>query len=303
MNGRVAVIDAKAHARAGLLRRRKNNRRVAVQRRTFFVWLADGFSAFWRVTWAILRPICKLTLFLASVVGAGYGARWAVRHVVASPRFAVQTVAISPTARASRQELEILAGVQPGDHLLSVDTDDVAARVASHPWVAAVRVERQLPSELRIEVTERQAAALANLGGLYLLDLNGQPFKRATMAEAEGLPAISGIDRARYLELRDASEAAFREALALLTTYALESTRPAISEIVIDPSNGFTLFLLDGGAEIRLGRGDCSKKLARFDQILEALKAKGATARSLRTVHLDGGSRDRVAARFDEAGT
>ena len=46
--------------------------------------------------------------------------------------------------------------------------------------------------------------------------------------------------------------------------------------------------LLEGGAEIRLGRGDYGKKLAQFDQILEALRAKGMGGRSaLRIVHLD----------------
>src|SRR5206468_4217250 len=82
-------------------------------------------------------------------------------------------------------------------------------KVAAHPWVAGVRVDRQLPSVLSIEIVERQAVAVAVLGGLYLVDPAGRPFKRATMEEADGLPVITGLSRDQYTETRDATEAAF----------------------------------------------------------------------------------------------
>jgi cell division septal protein FtsQ len=157
--------------------------------------------------------------------------------------------------------------------------------VARHPWVASVRVRRQLPAALSIEVTERHAAAAAALGALYLIDQRGHPFKRATMEEAEGLPVLTGIARAQYGAQSEVVEGAFREALALLEQYRAEP-RPPISEVNIDGRFGMTLFLREGAAEIRLGRGEYSKKLARLDQIFEAVRADGPAA-SLRVVHLD----------------
>ena len=73
---------------------------------------------------------------------------------------------------------------------------------------ATVRVSRQLPSVLTIEISERHAAAVVNLGGLYLADVRGRPFKRATMDEAAGLPVITGVARGQYAARRDAVEAA-----------------------------------------------------------------------------------------------
>jgi hypothetical protein len=108
------------------------------------------------------------------------------------------------------------------------------------------------------------------------------------MDEADGLPVITGIERERYAELREVSEAAFREALALLRTYRDKPGRPAVGEISIDPGFGFSLLLFETGSEIRLGRGSYGKKLAQLDQILEALGAKGMGGPSaLRIVHLD----------------
>jgi hypothetical protein len=102
------------------------------------------------------------------------------------------------------------------------------------------------------------------------------------MEEADGLPVLTGIDRVRYAEMHEVSEAAFRESLSVLRQYRERSTRPMIGEVAIDPSFGFSLFLLEGGTEIRLGRGNYSKKLALFDQILESVQAK-----EIRIVHLD----------------
>ncbi len=272
--------------RAGLqlFKRRARNRRVVVQRRAPLVVLADGIALIGRAFVGIGRAIGRafLALVLGTVVVAG--GRLGVEHVLASPRFAVREVQVSLTTHARRQEILSLAGVREGDRLLAVDTDVVARRVATHPWVASVLVRRQLPSVLSVDVVERRAAAAVSLGGLYLIDESGHPFKRATMDEVEGMPVLTGLERAQYGAMRGATEAAFREALAVLGQYRAQTDRPAVSEVNIDPRYGFTLFFLDGGTEVRLGRGGYGKKLARLDQILEAVK----TASTVKVIHLDG---------------
>jgi len=241
-----------------------------------------------RASLRIGRVVGKLVLLLSVLAGCVWGGRLAIRHVVDSPRFQIRAVEFSPTPHLGQAEVLGLAAVSPGDHLLGVDTDAVAARIATHPWVASVRASRRLPSSLVIEVIERRAVAVAALSGLYLIDESGHPFKRATMAEADGLPVLTGIDRGRYAQMRDVSEAAFREALTVLRQYQERPDRPPVSEVSIDPGYGYSLLLLEGGAEIRLGQGNYSKKLAQLDQILEAVLAKDMGGLSaLRIVHLD----------------
>jgi cell division protein FtsQ len=192
------------------------------------------------------------------------------------------------------EEIEELSGVSIGDQLLTVDPDQVARRLAAHPWIATARVRRELPSALAIEVTERRAVATALMGALYLLDDGGRPFKRATFEEADGLPVVTGVTREQYAALRPASEAVFREALTLLGSYGAD--RPKLSEVHVDPRAGFSLVLLDGAGEIRLGRGATEEKLARLDQIFGAVGPRGPAA--LATVYLDGAVADRVTLRL-----
>lgn len=268
--------------RSGLLRRRRRNRRVAIQKVSVGTAMATAFGKAGQAVLRVARPTGKILLLLALLAGAVWGGRIGFGHLVSSPRFQIRAIEFSPTAHLSADDIPDLAEISLGDKLLAVDTDRVAANVARHPWVAKVRASRRLPSTLVIEVDERHAAAVAALSGLYLVDGSGRPFKRATMDEADGLPVLTGIDRARYADMRDVSEAAFREALSVVHQYREPGTRPMIGEVAIDPSFGFTLFFADGGAEVRLGRGNYGKKLALLDQILESVGAK-----EIRIVHLD----------------
>ncbi|HVR01646.1 MAG TPA: FtsQ-type POTRA domain-containing protein [Polyangia bacterium] len=292
--------------RRGWFRRRRNHR-ILVARPSLVVLVGDALRAAGRRV-AFLGKVLATLAFLA---GAAIAGRHLVRHVVASPRFALREIRADATLHVSHEEIVALAGAELGDRLLAIDTDAVAARVATHPWVASVRVRRQLPSALAIDIVERRAVASALLGTLYLVDEAGRPFKRANLDEADGLPVITGIARDQYTVARLATEAAFREALGLLALYRVgdelasarradavpvPATRPALSEVHVDPRAGYSLVLYEGGGEILLGRGNWAGKLARLDEILAALGPRGPAA--LRAVHLDGPTQDRVAVRL-----
>jgi cell division protein FtsQ len=288
---RSVVVDRTPPHRGWFKRRR--NRRVQFASTSVPVLLAGGASWLGRK----LLVVGKLLVVIAVVGLSVLAGRQLVRQVIASPRFAVQEVRVAATTHVSAEEIQEFAGVEIGDRLLTVDPDQVAAKLASHPWIASARVRRDLPSALAIEVTERRAIASALMGALYLLDENGRPFKRATFDEADGLPVITGVTREQYVALRSTSEAVFREALALFAAYADGgAARPKLSEIHIDPRTGFSLVLFDGAGEIRLGRGAADEKLARLDQILAAAGPRGPAA--LATVYLDGAVADRVTVRL-----
>jgi len=282
------VVVDRTPSQRGWFRRRRN-RRVAFASPSVPVLLAGGMR--WLGRKLVLAG--KVAVVVAVVALSLLAGRQVVRHVVASPRFAVREVRIAATTHVSADEIAELAGVGVGDRLLTIDPDRVAARLATHPWIASARVRRELPSVLAIDVTERRAVACALMGALYLLDESGRPFKRATFEEADGLPVITGVTREQYAGLRSASEAVFREALALLAAYG---DRPRLSEIHVDPHAGFSLVLLDGAGEIRLGRGDTDEKLARLDKIVAGVGPRGPAA--LATVYLDGAPGDRVTVRL-----
>lgn len=97
---------------------------------------------------------------------------------------------ISP-ARAA----EVRRIVAPADRrsILSLDPEQVRARIESLDWVASARVRRLWPSTLKVEVERRQEYALWRDGGeLSVIDVNGARLVEEQPADHPDLPLIVG---------------------------------------------------------------------------------------------------------------
>jgi len=244
---------------------------------------------------ALLRGLPTLAGLGALLLGGVLA--W--RLALAGDLFRIREVRFEGLARATAEELLELSPVQRGDPLLLCDTDLVAAALRRHPWIAAVEVERDLPRTLVVRVVERHAAALVDLGGLYLVDAKGEVFKRAVPGDGLDLPVIRGIAREAWVDRREEVEPLLSAALALLARWAergLDRTEP-VSEVRIDPDYGTTLWAGDDGLEVRLGHGELPEKLERLERVLSAVAADRARAQVL---HLDNRRRpDWVAVRLE----
>jgi cell division protein FtsQ len=198
----------------------------------------------------------------------------------------VREVRFGGLSRISQEELRELSPVGAGDHLLMADVDALAATLRRHPWIAAVEVRRVLPPALEVTVTERRAAALVDLDGLYLLDDHGRVFKRATPGDGLDLPLVTGIAREEFMERQGELEPLLAGALALADRWSERglAQRAVLSEIHVDPDWGVTLFAGDEGIEVRLGTGEIPAKLERLERVLAALAAEGKKAEA---IHLD----------------
>jgi cell division protein FtsQ len=221
-----------------------------------------------------------VALALLGVLGtAGY------RSAVAGDAFRVKEIRFHGLSRIRPEELLAILPAQRGDHLLLVDPGVVEAALLRDPWVARAEVQRRLPPALEVDIVERRAVALVDLGGLYLVDARGEVFKRAEPGDGLDLPVVTGIERDAWTDRRAEVEPLLAGALALVTAWAqsrLDGSAP-ISEIHVDPDYGTTVTTA-GGAEVRLGQRDLEAKLSRLSRLLPALEAEG---RKPEVIHLD----------------
>jgi cell division protein FtsQ len=249
-----------------------------------------------------VRAAARALPALGAVAAVALAGVLAWRLAVTGDSFRIREIRFEGLARATAEELLELSPVQRGDHLLFSDPDLLVAALRRHPWVLSVEVERELPRALVARVVERRAAALVDLGGLYLVDTSGEVFKRAAPGDGLDLPVITGIGREAWIDRRDEVEPLLAAALALLGRWAergLDRTEP-VSEIHIDPDYGTTLWAGSDGLEVRLGHGDLPEKLERLERVLAAVAADRERAQVL---HLDNRRRpDWVAVRLARAG-
>lgn len=111
-------------------------------------------------------------LLFVALVGAGLA--YAAVAAWNSPPLKLRRVEIAGNTRVPKEELAQASGLHGGSHLLKISTTDVALRVEEIPWVHTARVERIIPSKIRITVTEREPVAQVIIpAGTFLADEAG----------------------------------------------------------------------------------------------------------------------------------
>jgi cell division septal protein FtsQ len=197
----------------------------------------------------------------------------AIKGLMQTTPFPVQKVDVRGVQRLTREEIVTLTGVLPGQNLLSLHLKAVGQQVARNPWVASVRVQRFFPGTLAVSITERQPVAVVNLGLLYYLDNQGEPFKPLSFGDTLDLPVVTGLSEDALAADPAGTREALKSACELLGALQQYGSfiLADVSEIHYDRGHGFTLFTTSAAVPIRIGTDDFSGKLARFARIYQTL--------------------------------
>jgi cell division septal protein FtsQ len=226
------------------------------------------------------------------VLAAGTALWLGHRFVTTSDRYAITAIEIRGAERVAAAELRAALPVAVGDNVFTASPTAVAEAARAHPWIAAAEAHRELPDTMVVEVREHRAAALAHLGDLYVIGSDGHPFKRARIedGDGEGVPVITGLERAAYQRDPAAAARTLTAALAVLARWRAAPTRPAIGELHVGTQGTIALRTHDHGAAIELGPlgapdAELAARLHTFDAAWAELTAE-ERARA-RVLHLD----------------
>lgn len=237
----------------------------------------------------MLRRSLPAIIATTAITAVGGGAYLGYRFVTTSDRFAVTSIEVQGAAQLSVDEVRAVLPVKLGDNIFTTDLDTVTRALRAHPWVAEASVHRMLPDTLVIDIREHRAAALVELGDLYLVDDRGHPFKRTQLdaGDGDGLPVITGLDRASYLRDPEGTAETITSALGVLADWRRDAARPAIGELHVDAHRAITLRTYDAGAAIQLGPLGTSvaDRMRAFDAAWAELSADERAR--VRTLHLD----------------
>ncbi len=229
-----------------------------------------------RTARAVGRRAVALALLAALAASGWAGWRW----LTTGEAMRIREIRFSGLSSAAADELLERSPVKRGDNLLLADVEAVERAMAREPWVERVEVRRRWPPALEVRVTEREAAALVDLGGLYLVDREARVFKRALPGDGLDLPLVTGFSRDDYVQRRADVEALLGGALQLAGAWAAAGLDRALplSEIHLDGVDGVTVYAGEEGLQVRLGTGDTAPKLERLKAVLAALRADGKRA-------------------------
>jgi cell division protein FtsQ len=223
----------------------------------------------------------KLCLGLAVVVAASTAVAYSLhRYALTTTRFGVRDVELEGAKRLAPDEVRALAGIELGKNLFAFDTRAAEDRLLQNPWVSSAHVVRRLPNTLHVEITERDAAALAVLGDRpFLVTSDGEPFKEVKPDDPSDLPLITGVSAGDWARDRVGAEERLRTGVDLLRQYerlGMARVHPA-QEVNLATSGYAVLTVGQKGIALELGRPPYARKLAMAAEVVGELGQKGRT--------------------------
>jgi cell division protein FtsQ len=184
----------------------------------------------WARRWMSLRYVVALLLVVAAVAAG-------VWLVFFSSTLAVKGVTVTGADLLAQDEVRAVARVPEGEPLALVDVAAVRARVQALAPVRAADVSRAWPDQVRIEIEERTAVAVVELGGrLRGMDADGVVFR-----DYQTPPA----DLPRVRPTTSTGTEALREAGAVVSALPADISR-RVDHVEVETVDQITLVLRDG---------------------------------------------------------
>jgi cell division septal protein FtsQ len=175
----------------------------------------------------------------------------------------IQRVIVGGSRILRAQDVFALAGVPTNAPMYGINLFDVQTRVQRQPFVKTVRVSRQMPNAIRVDIEERWPIASINFGQVQYVDAEGILLPADETPGRFDLPMISGIRNIKGVVPGKVvqSDQLVTAIDVLQTALAIDSTvYHLISEVRINDDD-IVLYAADGGIPINLGKGDIVRKL------------------------------------------
>jgi len=225
----------------------------------------------------------RLMLFSALIILTAASLYYGGSFIACSPYFALQDIRFEGCKNVKPQELMSLAHLRQGYNILALNLQEISQKIIANPWVKDVRIERNFPHQLIIEITERVPVALASQEGLFLVDREGDLFKKVERQDNIDMPVITG------LSLAEPNTQRIKEILDFLETAEHMGVFPTrtVSEVHVDGDYGITLYTLTENIPIQMDLKNYPKKLALLRNLKEDLAKRKIEPQAIEIISLD----------------
>ena len=226
----------------------------------------------------------RLMLFSALIILTAASLYYGGSFMARSPYFALHDIRFEGCTNVTPRELTSLANVRPGYNIFTLNLQEISQKIITNPWVKDVRIERNLPhQQLIIRITERVPVVLASQKDLFLVDREGDLFKKVERQDNIDMPVITGLSPSEPNTQR------IKKILGFLKTAEHMGIFPLriISEVHVEGDYGVILYTLTDNISIRMNLKNYSEKLALLKNIKEDLAKRKIETQAIEIISSD----------------
>lgn len=226
----------------------------------------------------VLRTVSAIVVAIVTSVACVWGL---VHYTHNSPRFGIRHIHVTGAVHRTSEDIARLGGIRSEDNIFALDLDGAQRRILEDAWIERVTITRRLPSTIRIDVVEREPAALVSMSGaLFLATREGEIFKRVEPGDPLDFPIVTGIDPSKVATDRAGIVTSIRRGLDVAGEYERigQSKRFPVQEIHVPGDGTLSLVVGKEGLVLRMGKGPYRKALEQASRVLGEVVARRAQA-------------------------
>lgn len=173
-------------------------------------------------------------------------------------------------------ELESKVNEHQGTSLWKLSLKEVTNQILNRDWVESVRVLRQWPDAIRVEINTKKVELiyLNSQGVIYPVVESGAFLKPVMTSFSPNVAILQGSAFEKNQEMR-------KKAVEAIQQIPKEGkfSRERISSVQFDQKNGFWFTLIQSGLTVKLGEEKIGLKAARVSQVMEYIDRRELEAR------------------------
>ncbi len=192
----------------------------------------------------------------------------AIFFFLQSSFFQVKEINVRGNKEFNTKEVVSLSGLSVGINIFKADLRQAESKVAAHPMVRTVQINRDFPARIIIEIKEREPAAVAFSGGnLVVISRDGYCLSRESSPGQANLPIITGAELDSPVPGKEIKGEKMAAALAYLQAMPV-NLRAVVSEINVSDLNNIRIYTLDK-AEVRFGDTErIAEKITLYQEVI-----------------------------------
>lgn len=214
-----------------------------------------------------ITKIVKWLVLLLLLIGA-------IIYILLSPLFNIVEINVENNNKLSTEQIISLSGIQKGENTFKLDKAAIVQMIKENPYISDVKIIRNLPSTVIIDVNERTTQYLLEIANSYVY-VDNQGYMLEISETKPELPILIGFSTSQE-ELRLGNRMCLEDLKKLDKT--TEITKSAtnngiislITKIDISDENNYKLILENEGKTVYLGNcTDINIRILYLKSIIE----------------------------------
>jgi cell division septal protein FtsQ len=230
----------------------------------------------------------KVSILIVGMISVSLLFVYLYKALVNSSYLKLRSVQVTGVDDGMKRQIIMMAGLNENLSLLTLNPNEIKAKIEKHPWVRSVELEKQFPHTLIIKAEKESPRALVLFDKFFYMNRWGKVFKELDEGENTDFPVITGVSKTA-----DNADEKLALAAGILDSFASETgllSLDDISEIHVNDGGDALIYSISLPVAVRMGMKDLEKGKSRLKKLVRHLQGSSVidTVKVIDMNYLDG---------------